>query len=39
MSNNTLERTVNRRGRLVLAMDGVLGEAQRRRGLAAQLGR
>ena len=37
--NNTLERTVNRRGRFVLAMDGVLGEAQGRRWLAAQLGR
>ena len=38
-SNNTLERTVNRWGRFVLAMDGVLGEAQWRRWLAAQLGR
>ena len=28
MANNTLERTVNHRGRPVLAMDGVLGRAQ-----------
>ena len=27
-ANNTLERTVVHRGRLVLAIDGVLGKAQ-----------
>ena len=39
LSNNTLERTVEHRGRFVLAMDCVLAEAQWRRWLAAQLGR
>jgi hypothetical protein len=38
-TNNTLERTVNRRGRIVLAMDPVLADAQRQRWSAAQLGR
>ena len=38
-SNNTFERTVNHRGRAVLAMDYVLGGAQWRRWSAAQLGR
>jgi hypothetical protein len=38
-SNNTLERTVNHRGRIVLAMDCVLADAQWRLWLAAQLGR
>jgi hypothetical protein len=37
--NNTLERTVAQRGRIVLAMDGVLGDAQWRRWPAAQLDR
>jgi hypothetical protein len=37
--NNTLERTVNQRGRIVLAMDCVLADAQRRSWPAAQLGR
>jgi len=37
--NNTLERTVNYRGRIVLAMDCVLADAQWRRWPAAQLGR
>jgi hypothetical protein len=39
MANNTLERTVILRGRIVLAMDGVLGDAQKRWWPAAQLGR
>jgi len=39
LPNNTLERTVNHRGRIVLAMDRVLADAQRRRWPAAQLGR
>jgi hypothetical protein len=39
LPNNTLERTANDRGRIVLAMDCVLAEAQLRRWLAAQLGR
>ena len=38
-SNNTLERTVNHRGRIVLAMDYVLADVQWRRWSAAQLGR
>ena len=38
-SNNTLERTVNHGGRIVLAMDRVLADAQWRRWSAAQLGR
>jgi len=38
-ANNTLERTRGRRGRFVLAMDGVLAEAESRRWWAAQLGR
>jgi len=38
-SNNTLERTVNHRGRIVLAMDCVLADAQCRSCSAAQLGR
>jgi len=38
-SNNTLERTVNQRGRFVLAMDCVLADAQWRSWPAAQLGR
>jgi hypothetical protein len=38
-SNNTLERTVNHRGRIVLAMDWVLADAQWRHWPAAQLGR
>jgi hypothetical protein len=38
-SNNTLERTVINRGRFVLAIDCVLGEAQCGRWPAAQLGR
>jgi hypothetical protein len=38
-ANNTFERTVNRRGRIVLAMDCVLADAQWRRWSAAQLGR
>ena len=38
-SNNTLERTVENRGRIVLAMDFVLADAQWRPWLAAQLGR
>jgi hypothetical protein len=36
-ANNTLEQTVNLRGRLVLAMDGVLGKAQSRQWPATQL--
>jgi hypothetical protein len=39
LPNNTLERTVNHRGRIVLAMDCVLADAQWRLWLAAQLGR
>jgi hypothetical protein len=39
MANNTLERTVKNRGRIVLAMDCVLADAQRQRRPAAQLGR
>ena len=39
LSNNTLERTVEHRGRFVLAMDCVLAEAQLGRWLAAQLAR
>ena len=37
--NNTLERTVVHRGRAVLGMDCVLGDAQWQWWLAAQLGR
>jgi hypothetical protein len=37
--NNTLERTVMHRGRIVLAMDCVLADAQWRSWPAAQLGR
>lgn len=36
-SNSAFERTVEYRGRLVLAMDCALGKAQRRRWPAAQL--
>ncbi len=39
MPNNTLERTVKHRGRIVLAMDCVLADAQSRHWSAAQLGR
>jgi hypothetical protein len=39
MPNNTLERTVNHRWRIVLAMDCVLADAQRWWWSAAQLGR
>ena len=39
LSNNTLERTVKHRGRIVLAMDCVLADAQWRWWSAAQLGR
>jgi hypothetical protein len=38
-SNNALERTVNHRGRIVLAMDCVLADAQWRSWSAAQLDR
>ena len=38
-SNNTLERTVKNSGRIVLAMDYVLADAQWQRRPAAQLGR
>ncbi len=38
-SNKSLERTVNHRGRLVLAMDCVLAKAQWRSWSAAQLSR
>ena len=38
-ANNTLERTVNHSGRIVLAMDCVLADAQMRQWSAAQLGR
>jgi len=37
--NNAFERTVNHRGRPVLAMDGVLARAEWRSWSAAQLGR
>ena len=39
LSNNTLERAVNRGGRIVLAMDCVLADAQWRWWLAPQLDR
>ena len=39
LPNNTLERTVKYRGRIVLAKDCVLADAQRRWGPTAQLGR
>jgi hypothetical protein len=39
MPNHTLERTVRDRGRIVLAMDCVLADAQWRLWPAAQLGR
>jgi hypothetical protein len=39
LSNNTLERAVDYRARLVLAMDCGLGKAQWRRWPAAQLSR
>ena len=39
LPNNTLERPVNYRGRIVLAIDCVLADAQWRRWSAAQLGR
>ena len=39
LPNNTLERTVDRRGRTVLAMDCVLADAQWLSWSAAQLGR
>jgi len=38
-SNNTLERTVSRSGRIALAMDCVLADVQWRLWPAAQLGR
>ena len=38
-ANNTFERTVNHRGRIVLAMDCVLADAQWRWRPAAQRGR
>jgi hypothetical protein len=38
-ANNALERTVTHRGRIVLAMDCVLADAQGRSWPAAQLGR
>jgi hypothetical protein len=38
-SNKSLERTVRHRGRIVLAIDCVLAEAQWRLWPAAQLGR
>ena len=38
-SNNALELTGDRRGRAVLAMNGVLGGAESALCLAAQLGR
>jgi hypothetical protein len=38
-ANNTFERTVKNSGRIVLAMDCVLVDAQRRWWPAAQLGR
>ena len=37
MPNNMLERTVDHRGRIVLAMDCVLADAQWQRWPAAQL--
>src|SRR5437660_8251696 len=37
--NNTLERTVEHRGRIVLALDCALADTQTRSWLAAQLGR
>ncbi len=39
MPNNALERTVNHRGRIVLAIDCVLADAQLGRWRAAQVGR
>ena len=39
LSNHALERTVNHRGCIVLAMDCVLADAQWRSWPAAQLGR
>jgi len=39
MANNTLERTVEHRGRIVLAMNCVLADAKGRAWPAAQLGR
>ena len=39
LPNNTFERTVKYRGRIVLAMDCVLADAQFGRWPAAQLGR
>jgi hypothetical protein len=39
LANNTLELTVSHRGRIVLAMDCALADAQWRWWLAAQLGR
>lgn len=39
MSNNTFERTVDHRGRTVLAMDGALAGTQDASWAAAQLGR
>ena len=39
MPNNALERTGEHRGRLVLAMDGVLAGAEWALCLAAELGR
>ena len=39
MPNHTLERTVVQCGRIVLAMDCVLADAQLQRWPAAQLGR
>jgi hypothetical protein len=39
LSNNTMERTGNHRGRIVLAMDRVLADAQWQWLPAAQLGR
>ena len=38
LANNALERTVIHRGRIVLAMDCALADAQRRLWPAAQLG-
>jgi hypothetical protein len=38
-ANNTLERTMVHRGRIVLAMDCMLADAQWRLRSAAQLGR
>jgi hypothetical protein len=39
LANKSLERTVNHRGRIVLAIDCVLADAQCRWWWAAQLGR